>query len=210
MTIHRQKWTPDQLAVLSARYPNERTDKLAASIGRTVSATHQRANQLGLRKSAEYLATPDAGRKDGNRGGKARFKKGQIPWNKGMKGLDIGGKETRFKVGSKPQKWKPIGAERICKDGLLVRKYFDTGVKSIDWVAVHVYVWTQHNGPVPAGHAVVFVDGNNRNFDPENLECVTRAELMRRNSVHNLPKELAELCQLRGALNRQINKRASK
>lgn len=31
---------------------------------------------------------------------------------------------------------------------------------------------------------------------------------MRRNTVHNLPPELAKVVQLRGAINRQINKRA--
>jgi hypothetical protein len=34
---------------------------------------------------------------------------------------------------------------------------------------------------------------------------MSRAESMRRNSYHNYPKELAQLIQLRGALNRKIN-----
>jgi hypothetical protein len=33
---------------------------------------------------------------------------------------------------------------------------------------------------------------------------------MRRNSIHNLPKDLAEVAQLRGALNRVINARSKK
>lgn len=37
---------------------------------------------------------------------------------------------------------------------------------------------------------------------------MTRAELMRRNSLHtNYPPQLVSLVQLRGALNRQINRR---
>ena len=40
------------------------------------------------------------------------------------------------------------------------------------------------------------------------LELVTRAELMARNTVQNLPKPLAQLVQLRGALKRQITRRA--
>jgi hypothetical protein len=40
------------------------------------------------------------------------------------------------------------------------------------------------------------------------LELISRAENMRRNSYHTrYPKEVAQLIQLRGALNRQINKR---
>ena len=36
---------------------------------------------------------------------------------------------------------------------------------------------------------------------------VTRAELMRRNSVHNRGPEIARIHQLKGAIMRQINKR---
>ena len=42
----------------------------------------------------------------------------------------------------------------------------------------------------------------------DNLECITRRENMARNTVHNLPKPLAETIQLLGALNRQIRRRA--
>lgn len=42
----------------------------------------------------------------------------------------------------------------------------------------------------------------------ENLELVTRADVLRRNSVHNLPKELATTIQLLGALKRQIRRRS--
>ncbi len=42
----------------------------------------------------------------------------------------------------------------------------------------------------------------------DRLECITRRENMARNTVHNLPKELARLVQLQGAVKRQINKRS--
>lgn len=138
------------------------------------------------------------------------FKKGHATWNKGMTGLQIGGIETRFKPGNKPHGWKPIGSERIDKDGILMRKYSDTGIKRDDWKPVHVHIWEEINGKVPKGSAVIFDDGNKRNFEIENLKCLTRAELMQRNSVHRFPKEIQRLCQLRGALNRQINKRTEK
>ena len=52
------------------------------------------------------------------------------------------------------------------------------------WELVHQRVWRAAHGAVPAGHAVVFKDGDKRNTKLGNLELVTRAELMRRNSIH--------------------------
>ncbi len=74
---------------------------------------------------------------------------------------------------------------------------------------MHIINWEAVNGPLPKGHALVFKDGNKQNTAVENLELLSRAELMRRNSYHtNYPKEVAQLVQLRGAITRQINKRS--
>lgn len=209
----RRYWSAEEVSILESRYASEKTERIAADLGRELRAVYQKALALGLKKSADYLASPDACRlrRGDNIGAEHRFKPGQQVWNKGMRGLDIGGKETRFKPGHKPlNTWKPIGSERVDQDGYTYRKVADTGVKKADWVMAHVQLWEQHNGKVPAGHAVVFRDGNKQRIEINNLECISRADLMKRNTVHNLPKELAQLCQLRGALNRQINKRASK
>ncbi len=56
-------------------------------------------------------------------------------------------------------------------------------------------------------HAVAFKDGNKQNIALDNLELVSRADLMKRNSYHNYGKEIAQLVQLKGAVTRQINKR---
>lgn len=132
-----------------------------------------------------------------------------------MKGLDIGGIETRFKPGQSPHNTHAIGSYRITKDGTLQRKISNaSGNNSKRWRGVHELVWSEENGTVPAGHIIVFKHGRRTNKIEEitidRVECISLAENMRRNSVHNLPKELAELVQLRGALNRQINKRSSK
>jgi hypothetical protein len=45
------------------------------------------------------------------------------------------------------------------------------------WRPKHHLVWESHHGqPIPKGHAVIFGDGNNRNFDPDNLILVSRAQ----------------------------------
>lgn len=201
------KWTAAELRILRRLYADTPTAVIAAKLGRTVGAVHQTAGKHGLAKSAEYLASESAGRLTGERGSAHRFLPGHKTWNAGMKGLQIGGIATRFQVGNKPQTCRPIGSERTDKDGILWRKVNDTGIRNQDWRPVHVLIWESVNGPLPRGKFVVFADGNRGNFDPANLLAVTRAENMARNSCHRYPKEITRLIQLRGALNRQINKR---
>ena len=115
---------------------------------------------------------------------------------------------TQFKKGQKPHTWKPIGTERLSKEGYLQRKVADTGYPPRDWVGVHILLWREHHGEIPAGHIIKFKDGNKQNIAIENLECISQADNMRRNSFHNYPKEVAQLIQLRSAVQRQINKRS--
>ncbi|MGH8431787.1 MAG: HNH endonuclease signature motif containing protein, partial [Solimonas sp.] len=85
----------------------------------------------------------------------------------------------------------------------------DTGYTPDDYVEVHRLLWEEHFGPIPAGHTVVFRNRDKTNTRIDNLELITRAELMRRNSYHNnYPKEIGRVIQLRGQIVRQINKRA--
>ena len=107
------------------------------------------------------------------------------------------------------ERYKPIGTERVTIDGYLERKMNDDMPLQKRWRAVHIVLWEQANGPLPGGHALVFRDGNKRNISLDNLELVTRADLMCRNSVHNYGPEIAKLVQLRGAINRKINKETS-
>jgi hypothetical protein len=141
-----------------------------------------------------------------------RFKPGHVTWNKGMKGLDIGGKATRFQPGQTPHNTLEVGAYRITKDGTLQRKIGTTkGSNSKRWRGVHELVWVAANGPLPAGHIVVFKPGMRTtqlaDITLDKVECITWAENMRRNTRHNLPKELNEVIGLRAALVRKINHR---
>lgn len=203
----RHRWTPLQLDALRARYADTQTIKVAETLGLTVYQVNRMAYRLGLKKTPEYLASPDACRlRRGEHVGKAyQYPKGHIPANKGVKGIRYPGCEaTQFKPGQHPHTWMPLGSERYSKEGYLQRKMTDTGYPPRDWKGVHILLWVQHNGPVPQGRCVIFKDGDKRNIAITNLDCITRAENMKRNSVHNLPKELKDVLQLKGALNRRI------
>lgn len=139
---------------------------------------------------------------------KGQFVKGFTPWNKGLKGFvnnhpNI--KKNQFKKGNIPKSYKPIGSKRIAKDGYTYIKIADTRIKKNDWKLEHILLWEKHNGKVPANHVVFFKDGNKENLKIENLELLSRSELMSRNTIHRYPPELKEVIRLNNKLRRAIN-----
>ncbi|MEJ1487194.1 MAG: HNH endonuclease signature motif containing protein [Candidatus Sedimenticola sp. (ex Thyasira tokunagai)] len=207
----RKDWTAEEEAELKRDYPETPTKELAKQLSCTEQAVYSKASSLGLHKSEAYFTNQNAGRmkKGDERGAGSRFRKGNRPHNAGKKGWQAGGRstDTQFKKGKKPHTWKPIGSERVTTEGYMQRKMTDTGYPPKDWVAIHTLLWEEHNGPIPKGHVVVFKNGNKLDVRIDNLELISRTELMRRNTVHNLPKELVQVVQLKGAVTRQINKR---
>ena len=91
--------------------------------------------------------------------------------------------ETQFKKGSRTGRaaeiWKPIGTERISKDGYRERKIHDGMPLQSRWRAVHLIEWEKANGPLPAGHCLKCLDGDKTNTDPSNWEAIPRALLPR-------------------------------
>lgn len=223
----KRLWEPYEDRLLRALYPGAPTAMVARRLGRSLASTYQRAQSFGLRKSAEYFKSPQSGRllTGDTRGAGSRFMKEHIPANKGLRRPGWGPgrmKTTQFKPGVRLGKaainWRPVGSERVSKDGYLERKVRDDNPPGLSreeanrrrqrrWVPVHRIVWEEANGTLPNGHALVFKNGDKADIRLDNLELVTRRELMDRNSVHRLPKELANTIQLIGALRRQIRKR---
>jgi hypothetical protein len=221
----RRRWTPDEETLLRSMYPECHTGDVAAWIGRTVSQCYQHAAALGLRKSAEYLASDTAcriqrGKRD-PRLAVGQFKPGFTPWNKGRDGRETGtghhpnSRRTQFRVGRKPEEarnYRPIGSLRINADGILERKVSDDPsiVPARRWVSVARLVWEEAHGPIPAGHLVRFKPGmataKVEELTLERLECITRAEHARLNHPRNHSPELAKLVQLKGAITRQVNR----
>ena len=120
----RETWTAEQELVLLRLYPDMPNEVLAARLNKTLQQICSRAYRLGLKKSPEFSKKI---RQDW--GSATRFKKGNTPWNCGMKGLPARGRapETQFKKGQKPHTWLPVGSTRVSADGYLQRKISDTG-----------------------------------------------------------------------------------
>lgn len=219
----RHIWTPAEIALLRAKYPDTRTADLAAQLGLTASKVNGAAKRIGLKKSAAYLDSPAACRlrRGDNIGQASRFPKGHVPVNKGLRrpGWAPGRMaETQFKP-RRPEEarnYKPIGSLRMSKDGYMERKVTDdrSVVSARRWVGVHRLVWEAAHGPIPQHHAVCFRAGqftaSPDEITPDRLELVHRKDLMRRNSLYNYPKEIQDVIKLRGAVSRRINKLTQK
>ena len=206
----RREWTAEEESRLIKLYPDTPMPELESVFSRHERAIYSKAGSMGLKRSEAYMASEHACRlrKGDNVGEAFRFKAGQTPWNKGAKGWAAPGTEaTRFKPGNKPHTWVPIGTEQI-RDGYLWRKVTDNGGRH-DWKQVHVILWEENNGSVPAGFILVFKDRNKTNIQIDNLELITRAENCRRNSIHRYPPELKHAIRKLAKLKRTIEDKAN-
>lgn len=211
----KTRWSDAEDAVLRARYADtEMRELLAALPGRTEGMVYNRAHALGLAKAADFMREVHGARLR-EFGPETRFRKGQPAWNKGLRGntgTHANCQRTQFKPGALPHTWRPIGHERITRDGVLEIKVRDTRCTRHDYESVARLVWERERGPIPAGHLVVFRKGLHttqfRDITAERLDCISPAENMRRNSRHTrYPPEVNRLIQLKGALNRKIRNR---
>lgn len=211
--VKRLHWTSEMNDTLCRLYPGTKAAAIAELLGCTAGQVYDRARRLGLYKTREALA--EMARKTMQNphhpAHGTRFAKGGTPWNKGIN-YNAGGRsrETQFKAGHRrgaaAHNWAPIGTERINDEGYLERKMTDTGITRRDFVPVHRLIWIEAGREIPPGYSVCFKDGDRKNVVLDNLELRSRAEIMRRNSIHNYGPEIARISQLKGALQRQINK----
>jgi HNH endonuclease len=213
----KRLWSAKDDARLRRLYPDTPTFKLAKDLRRSLTSVYARAAKLGIEKSAAYLAGPNACRlRRGDHVGAAfRFTPGHVPHNKGLRrpGWAAGRmRETQYKRGQRnglaARHWMPVGSTRLI-EGYVYRKVSDVPnvPYTVNWKPDHVLVWTRAHGPVPVGHAIGFRNGDKADVRLDNLVCLSRRELMLRNSVHNLPAPLPQVVQLLGALTRQIRRK---
>ena len=125
-----------------------------------------------------------------------RFKKGQVPYNKGKKGVCAKGCEkTWFTKGNLPPNTKPVGYERITKDGYIEVKIKIRPSKpncNDNFKAKHHIVWEEAYGEIPKGYKLIFLDGNKQNCSLENLALITNAEHLQM-TRYGLRSEIAQI-----------------
>lgn len=118
------------------------------------------------------------------------FKKGSIPWNKGLKGT-TNTNPGSFKPGQTPFNQSDVGTEVVRDDGYIWVKIANPN----KWIQKHRLLWINAHGEIPAGQKLMFIDGNPNNITLGNLELITPHEVLKlnQNNYRNTPEELKPL-----------------
>lgn len=207
-------WTDKDDIILKKVYPNIKTKTLVKKLGRSARSIYQRARILGLKKSKEFLASPESGIfiKGSTIGHQHRFQKGNVPANKGKKmspELKKKVEYTFFQKGHKPNNTLYDGAITIRHDKTPKSKRAYKYIRLAEgyWVELHRYNWEAKHGKIPKGFNVVFKNGDSMNCDLSNLELISHAELMKRNTLIQWPPDLQKTIKLNNKLKKQIDGR---
>lgn len=202
-----RKFTPEEDQFLRENYLTIPASELSRLLGRAKSVAAQRMKRLGIAVPKEVTSRFSLA---------SRIKPGNVSHNKGKRQVDYMTPEaiartraTRFNKGHLPHNTLADLEITLRTDKRGVQ-YKHIRVALGKWEPLHRYNWMQAHGPIPPKMNLVFKDGNTMNCDLDNLELISNADLLRRNYVHNYPEDIARTIQLRGALNRQINKHLKK
>ena len=105
-----------------------------------------------------------------------RFKKGQIVWNKGTKGVCKANK-TSFKKGNVTYNTLPVNSIILKKHWKekQQRKFIKISEPN-KWKSYSHYIWEKHFGEIPEGYIIHHKDKNALNDNIENLALMSRAE----------------------------------
>ncbi|MCX4308505.1 HNH endonuclease signature motif containing protein [uncultured Acetatifactor sp.] len=172
----------------SVKYPKgmaEYVESIAQgkSTAELVEAVNRKygAGTIGIRQMKAYKRNHGI-----NTGLTGQFEQGHVPANKGKKmSAEAYAKAaaTMFKKGNVPANHMEVGEYTHTTDGYLIQKVQETGIQRERFEFVHRRVWEEHNGPVPEGKMVGFLDGDKDNCSIENLvllDCAENLELTRR------------------------------
>lgn len=109
-----------------------------------------------------------------NTGRTGCFEKGHVPSNKGKKmSADVyeKAKDTMFKKGHIPHNYRPVGSERVNRDGYIEVKTKDPKT----WKLKHRLVWEAVNGKIPRDSIIIFRDGDKQNVSIDNLLMIKKS-----------------------------------
>lgn len=197
--------TPFEDEMIIKYYPDCETKFLSEKLNRPISFLYQRSKILGIKKSESFFDGPYANRlKPGSKiGKKTQYKQGHVPYYKGRKippELKEKFKHTFFKKGHKPKNTLHDGAitVRYNKKGNYYRKYIR--ISENNWQEFQIYNWVNLNGSIPKNHILVCKSNDPLNCDTANWELITREDNMKRNTLHQWPKELADTIKLNNKL----------
>ena len=155
------KYNPEHLAFIEDGYKDLNIRRLTAAFNQQFA--------MKVAESSIRACTRNHGFKSGRNG---HFEQGQVSWNKGMKGLNLGGEAGWFKPGFMPINHRELGSERVNVDGYIEIKVAEPRT----WDLKHRVVWREQNGDIDSRDCIVFVNNNPLDCSIENLRLISRRE----------------------------------
>lgn len=201
----RKPWTEDEDRILRVLFPYLTTVDVSAILKKPYGVVHNRAGVLEVKKDQDWVRI-HARANALKAGESSRFQKGIRPWNSGTKGKGVmKANSGTFRKGNLPHNTRKDGDTSIRKDKA-GRYYLHRRTALGVWSMEHVLLWEDAHGPAPDGMVIAFKDGNTAHLRLENLECISRAALMQRNTIHRLPEDLKDFIRQLMSFNIQLQK----
>lgn len=206
----RRLWTPSEIKIVQTMFADNYTEDVCKLLKRSYGSVVGQAAKMGLRKSAAFLKMElkKQAKRLKKHGAAHRFTKGTVPQNKGIKmpiELYVKCQPTMFKKGQVPHNAYNDWQEVIRNDSNGKQYYMIKLPNRTRLMYKHIWLWETANGQVPKGYNVVFKNGNTLHCTIENLECISNAELMYRNSKIQYPKEIIPALTMINKIKKYIN-----
>ena len=169
-------YTNEQLEWLKSNYPKMQRGDLTLKFNNKFDANRTQSAIISTCKRNKF--------KSGRSG---YFHPDHKPWNTGTKGI-CKPNSGSFKKGQRPENWKPVGHERLDKDGYILVKVKEPNV----FRHKARVIWELFNGKIDDKFVLAYIDGDRSNCNIHNLELISKNEHLQRNrlQITNAHKEV--------------------
>lgn len=162
-------YSPEFLELIASLRRKYDYETLLEILRRDYNVTLRRTQLEGICKNHHILS-----------GRTGRFALGNKPRSPAKMSIETRRKiqHTFFKPGNVSWNTQPLGTEIVSPDGYVMVKVSNApGLKARErWRPKHHLIWEKAHGPIPAGHKVIFLDGDTGHFELSNLALVSAAE----------------------------------
>lgn len=200
-------WSDLEIVKLKELYPDTKSITIANLLSKSLSQVRKKAYKIGLKKNDTFFRDCSLNEITINPKMRATlYQKGRTNENKGKKLDEFMSEKQKqkflsnsFKKGNVSHNTKFDGYEYTDKNGDVVVR-----LSSCNYISKQRYLYIKNIGEVPKNMFVTFKDGDKTNFNLGNLICISNAELMYRNSVHNYPLEIVPTLAKINLINKKI------
>ncbi len=199
--------TPEILEILELIYPEMANEDISEFLGMSMALLTKHATRTGLKKDPAWRKRQ---LQDMAQTLPHKFQKGHPSWCKGIQNPGHAFHERGIYHSGRHHNIKDVGTLTVHrrKVGHQMVDYLYMKQENNRLAPFQSVMWEEyHQRPLPAGHFVVFKNGDYRDFTRENLLAVTQGEVGLCRGVYDAPFEMLELVKKHSALTKAIAQR---